>query len=80
MSAWGGHLEGSGDPRSPLRPPLRVPQGEAVAVAQHHDAVAGTERQHVANDYARQLARGWDSCQVSPTPARGSRGGIWGWG
>ncbi|XP_032939560.1 lysosomal alpha-mannosidase [Catharus ustulatus] len=37
---------------------------EAVAVAQHHDAVAGTERQHVANDYARQLAKGWDSCQV----------------
>ncbi|XP_014118291.1 PREDICTED: lysosomal alpha-mannosidase [Pseudopodoces humilis] len=37
---------------------------EAVAVAQHHDAVAGTERQHVANDYARQLAKGWDRCQV----------------
>lgn len=36
-----------------------------MAVAQHHDAVAGTERQHVADDYARQLAKGWDSCQVS---------------
>ncbi|XP_027764768.1 lysosomal alpha-mannosidase [Empidonax traillii] len=37
---------------------------EAMAVAQHHDAVTGTERQHVANDYARQLSGGWASCQV----------------
>ncbi|XP_030052794.1 lysosomal alpha-mannosidase [Microcaecilia unicolor] len=36
----------------------------AMAVAQHHDAVSGTEKQHVANDYARRLAAGWDSCQV----------------
>eukprot|EP01018_Ginkgo_biloba_P016201 Gb_02112 [translate_table: standard] len=28
---------------------------DALAVAQHHDAVSGTERQHVANDYAKQL-------------------------
>ncbi|KFO79729.1 Lysosomal alpha-mannosidase, partial [Cuculus canorus] len=32
---------------------------EAVAVAQHHDAVSGTARQDVADDYARQLAGGW---------------------
>ena len=31
---------------------------EAVAVAQHHDAVAGTSKQHVAYDYAVRLARG----------------------
>ncbi|RLV64017.1 hypothetical protein DV515_00017680 [Chloebia gouldiae] len=43
-------------PQAPLTPPLALPQ--------HHDAVAGTERQHVADDYARQLAKGWDSCQV----------------
>ncbi|OWK49992.1 Lysosomal alpha-mannosidase [Lonchura striata] len=43
---------------------------QAVAVAQHHDAVAGTERQHVADDYARQLAKGWDSCQ-RPSPNSG---------
>ena len=28
---------------------------DAVSVLQHHDAVAGTEKQHVANDYAKQL-------------------------
>ncbi|XP_062244206.1 lysosomal alpha-mannosidase [Platichthys flesus] len=37
---------------------------EAMAVAQHHDAVSGTEKQHVANDYARRLATGWRRCQV----------------
>ncbi|XP_076867010.1 lysosomal alpha-mannosidase [Brachyhypopomus gauderio] len=36
----------------------------AMAVAQHHDAVSGTERQHVANDYAKRLAIGWAHCQV----------------
>ncbi|KAF3688011.1 Lysosomal alpha-mannosidase [Channa argus] len=37
---------------------------KAMAVAQHHDAVSGTEKQHVANDYARRLADGWQHCQV----------------
>uniref|UniRef100_A0A4W4H4P4 Alpha-mannosidase n=1 Tax=Electrophorus electricus TaxID=8005 RepID=A0A4W4H4P4_ELEEL len=36
----------------------------AMAVAQHHDAVSGTERQHVAYDYAKRLATGWAHCQV----------------
>ncbi|XP_072528049.1 lysosomal alpha-mannosidase isoform X1 [Salminus brasiliensis] len=36
----------------------------AMAVAQHHDAVSGTEKQHVADDYAKRLAIGWDHCQV----------------
>lgn len=35
-----------------------------MAVAQHHDAVSGTEKQHVANDYAKRLAMGWQHCQV----------------
>ncbi|XP_033115581.1 lysosomal alpha-mannosidase-like [Anneissia japonica] len=35
----------------------------AMAVAQHHDAVSGTEKQHVANDYAKRLAIGRASCQ-----------------
>ena len=29
---------------------------EAMGLLQHHDAVAGTEKQHVANDYARHLS------------------------
>ncbi|KAL6111177.1 man2b1 [Pungitius sinensis] len=37
---------------------------KAMAVAQHHDAVSGTEKQHVADDYGRRLASGWLRCQV----------------
>jgi len=33
----------------------------AMGVSQHHDAVSGTERQHVANDYAKRLAIGIDT-------------------
>lgn len=32
------------------------------SVLQHHDAVSGTEKQHVANDYARLLQIGIDKC------------------
>jgi hypothetical protein len=31
---------------------------KALGVAQHHDAVAGTEKQHVADDYAKRLSIG----------------------
>ncbi|XP_059552472.1 lysosomal alpha-mannosidase isoform X1 [Myotis daubentonii] len=41
-----------------------APLNEAMAVLQHHDAVSGTSKQHVANDYARQLAAGWEPCEV----------------
>lgn len=35
---------------------------EVMGVMQHHDAVTGTEKQHVAEDYARLLQIGFDKC------------------
>ncbi|XP_055295901.1 lysosomal alpha-mannosidase-like isoform X2 [Sitodiplosis mosellana] len=35
---------------------------EAMGVMQHHDAVTGTEKQHVAEDYARLLQIGIEKC------------------
>ncbi len=35
-----------------------------MGVAQHHDAVSGTEKQHVADDYAQRLSDGIDSAIV----------------
>eukprot|EP00455_Lapot_gusevi_P052426 TRINITY_DN7980_c0_g1_i4.p1 TRINITY_DN7980_c0_g1~~TRINITY_DN7980_c0_g1_i4.p1 ORF type:complete len:967 (+),score=440.03 TRINITY_DN7980_c0_g1_i4:73-2973(+) len=37
---------------------------EAMAVAQHHDAVSGTEKQQVAYDYAERLSAGQTECQA----------------
>jgi alpha-mannosidase len=35
-----------------------APLWEAVAIAQHHDAVSGTAKQHVTYDYAKRIALG----------------------
>jgi hypothetical protein len=34
------------------------PLEDAVSIVQHHDAVAGTAKQHVADDYSKKLAYG----------------------
>jgi len=39
------------------------PLWEAMGVAQHHDAVSGTSKQHVANDYAKRLSKGSATCK-----------------
>ncbi|XP_065910012.1 lysosomal alpha-mannosidase-like [Dysidea avara] len=43
----------------------------AMGVAQHHDAVSGTEKQHVANDYAKRLHIGQVECEQMVTMAVG---------
>ncbi|XP_055550779.1 lysosomal alpha-mannosidase-like [Wyeomyia smithii] len=35
---------------------------EAIGVMQHHDAITGTEKQHVADDYARMLHVAFEAC------------------
>lgn len=37
---------------------------DALAIAQHHDAVSGTQRQHVASDYAKRLSIGYMEVQI----------------
>ncbi|XP_041033071.1 lysosomal alpha-mannosidase isoform X1 [Carcharodon carcharias] len=49
---------------------------KAMGVAQHHDAVSGTEKQHVADDYAKKLAKGWDQCEVLISNALSSLSGM----
>ncbi|XP_006874364.1 PREDICTED: lysosomal alpha-mannosidase [Chrysochloris asiatica] len=60
LEALAGPVANSGPYGSGDSGPLR----EAMAVLQHHDAVSGTSKQHVADDYARQLAEGWGPCEV----------------
>ncbi|KZV46140.1 Fatty acid hydroxylase superfamily isoform 2 [Dorcoceras hygrometricum] len=38
--------------------------GNALGVAQHHDAVSGTSRQHTTADYAKRLAIGVDEAET----------------
>ena len=36
-----------------------------MGVIQHHDAISGTEWQHVADDYVQRLSQGIDGALVS---------------
>ncbi len=38
---------------------------DAMGIVQHHDAVSGTERQDVADDYALRLSDGIAAAEVS---------------
>ncbi|KAF2897558.1 hypothetical protein ILUMI_08618 [Ignelater luminosus] len=42
---------------------------EAMGVMQHHDAITGTEKEHVAHDYARLLSAGFDECRFTTATA-----------
>lgn len=33
-----------------------------IGIMQHHDAITGTEKQHVTNDYHRMLEDGFQDC------------------
>ncbi|CAF4727915.1 unnamed protein product, partial [Rotaria sp. Silwood2] len=53
----------NGFSQSNLRNPI-FDLSEAMGLAQHHDAVSGTSKQHVANDYAQRLSVGIDRAIV----------------
>jgi len=36
-----------------------------MGIVQHHDAISGTEKQHVADDYVQRLSQGIDAALVS---------------
>ncbi|KAF6768569.1 hypothetical protein AHF37_12075, partial [Paragonimus kellicotti] len=57
--------QASKDPRESLVDRLR----QAMGVMQHHDAVTGTEKQHVADDYAMTLSQASAACQGVITEA-----------
>ena len=38
--------------------------GDALGIAQHHDAVTGTAKQHTTNDYEKRLAIGAHEVQL----------------
>ncbi|XP_073018225.1 probable alpha-mannosidase At5g13980 isoform X1 [Primulina eburnea] len=44
---------------------------DALAIVQHHDAVTGTEKQHVAHDYAKRLSIGYKESEEVVATALG---------
>lgn len=47
------------------------PLREAMGVMQHHDAITGTEKQHVADDYARIISEALDAASAVANDALG---------
>ncbi|KAI3882205.1 hypothetical protein MKX03_027015 [Papaver bracteatum] len=45
---------------------------DALAIAQHHDAISGTSKQHVANDYAKRLSMGYAEAEELVTSSLAS--------
>lgn len=41
------------------------PLKEAIGIMQHHDAITGTEKQHVADDYARIVSEALQEAEKS---------------
>ncbi|KAL5819121.1 hypothetical protein ACOSQ4_022963 [Xanthoceras sorbifolium] len=44
--------------------PTTYALGDALGIAQHHDAVSGTAKQHTTNDYAKRLAIGANEAEA----------------
>lgn len=51
------------------RPPSLLGFEEAMGIAQHHDAVSGTEKQHVTFDYTKQVHRAAQAALLDVNPA-----------
>ncbi|KAM7251764.1 hypothetical protein ACFE04_023647 [Oxalis oulophora] len=45
---------------------------DALAILQHHDGITGTEKQHVANDYAKRLSIGYTEAEELVSVSLGS--------
>ncbi|XP_068130308.1 lysosomal alpha-mannosidase [Hyperolius riggenbachi] len=68
-------LAGSAATHGPYGTSSSLELRRAMGVAQHHDAVTGTAKQHVNDDYTLRLTRGLDACQVVVSNALASLAG-----